>query len=100
MLLIKKSKSGFHFVLWFWLQLAYFRIKTSEDGKNAILELSGGDMRKVLNILQSTWLAFKNVTEENVYTCVGHPLKSDIENIVKWLLNEDFKTTYNSILSF
>lgn len=53
-------------------------------------------MRKVLNVLQSTWLAYKNVTEDNVYTCVGHPLKTDIENIVKWLLNENFKTAYNS----
>lgn len=73
-------------------------MKITEDGKKAILELSNGDMRKVLNILQSTWLAFKNVTEENVYTCVGHPFKSDIENIVKWLLNEDIKTCYKNIL--
>lgn len=56
-------------------------------------------MRKVLNVLQSTWLAYKNVTEDNVYTCVGHPLKTDIENIVKWLLNNDFQTTYKSILN-
>ncbi|KAF5296502.1 hypothetical protein FQR65_LT01491 [Abscondita terminalis] len=69
----------------------------SEDGKQALLTLANGDMRKVLNVLQSTWLAFKNVTEDNVYTCVGHPLKSDIENIMKWLLNENFKTTYNNI---
>lgn len=54
-------------------------------------------MRKVLNVLQSTWLAYKNVTEETVYTCVGHPLKTDIENIVKWLLNENFQTTYKSL---
>lgn len=71
----------------------------SEDGKKALLTLANGDMRKVLNVLQSTWLAYKNVTEDNVYTCVGHPLKTDIENIVKWLLNDDFQTTYRSILS-
>lgn len=53
-------------------------------------------MRKVLNVLQSTWLAYKEVTEETVYTCVGHPLKSDIENIIKWLLNEEFETVYKS----
>lgn len=53
-------------------------------------------MRKVLNVLQSTWLAYKDVTEDTVYTCVGHPLKRDIENIVKWLLNENFGTTYKS----
>ncbi|KAK4873627.1 hypothetical protein RN001_012987 [Aquatica leii] len=73
------------------------QLLVSEDGKQALLTLANGDMRKVLNVLQSTWLAFKNVTEDNVYTCVGHPLKSDIENIIKWLLNETFKTTYNNI---
>lgn len=73
-------------------------LKCSEDGKKALMDLSGGDMRKVLNVLQSTWMAFKDVTEDNVYTCVGHPLKKDIENIVYWLLNdEDFKETYQKL---
>lgn len=58
--------------------------------------MANGDMRKVLNVLQSTWFAYRNVTENTVYTCVGHPLRSDIENIVKWLLNEDMKTSYRS----
>nr|CAH7766945.1 unnamed protein product [Callosobruchus chinensis] len=72
-------------------------VTITEDGKRALLTLANGDMRKVLNVLQSTWLAYKNVTEDNVYTCVGHPLRKDIENIFKWLLNSDFKTTYNNI---
>lgn len=74
------------------------RVKITEDGKQALLTLANGDMRKVLNVLQSTWLAFKDVTEDNVYTCVAHPLKNDIENIVKWLLNESFENAYKSIL--
>lgn len=73
-----------------------YSIAVAEDGKHALLTLSNGDMRKVLNVLQSTWLAYKEVTEETVYTCVGHPLKRDIENIIKWLLNDDFQTTYKS----
>ncbi|CAG9812416.1 unnamed protein product [Phaedon cochleariae] len=73
------------------------KVTVTEDGKKALLTLANGDMRKVLNVLQSTWLAYKNVTEDNVYTCVGHPLRADIENIVKWLLTEDFKTTYQNI---
>nr|XP_023012126.1 replication factor C subunit 5 isoform X2 [Leptinotarsa decemlineata] len=76
------------------------KVTITEDGKNALLTLANGDMRKVLNVLQSTWLAYKNVTEDNVYSCVGHPLRTDIENIVKWLLNEDFQTTYRSILEY
>lgn len=74
------------------------QLEVTEDGKKALMDLSGGDMRKVLNVLQSTWMAFKNVSEDNVYTCVGHPLKKDIENIVYWLLNdESFKETYQKL---
>lgn len=73
------------------------KVKITEDGKQALLTLSNGDMRKVLNVLQSTWLAYKDVTEDNVYSCVGHPLRSDIENILKWILNESFSVAYNNI---
>ncbi|XP_066594914.1 replication factor C subunit 5 [Prorops nasuta] len=72
-------------------------IKVSDDGKEALITLSGGDMRKVINVLQSTWLAFGYVTEENVYTCVGHPLPVDITNIANWLLNEPYQSCYSKI---
>lgn len=75
-----------------------FRVVVTQDGKEALITLSGGDMRRVLNVLQSTWLAFQKVDEENVYLCVGHPLPSDIKNIINWLLNENYETAYNSIL--
>lgn len=43
-------------------------------------------------------MAYGNVTEDTVYTCTGHPLRSDIANILDWMLNKDFTTAYNSIL--
>jgi len=43
-------------------------------------------------------MAFGKVTEENVYTCTGHPLKADIANILDWMLNQKFSTAYRSIL--
>lgn len=86
----------------------------------ALVTLANGDMRKSLNILQvwnmlrwenrteitppsslpfqSCSMAYDEVTEDNVYTCVGHPLRRDVEHIVKWMLNEHFTTAYNSIL--
>ncbi|KAK9513049.1 hypothetical protein O3M35_001329 [Rhynocoris fuscipes] len=66
------------------------KVKITECGKKALMELSGGDMRKVLNILQSAATAYEEVNEETVYTCVGHPTKADITNVVNWLLNFDF----------
>lgn len=79
------------------INLRLFRLKVSQDGKEALLRLAKGDMRKVINVLQSTWLAYKDVTEDNVYTCVGHPLRIDIENIIDWLLNDSIQDSYQSI---
>lgn len=73
------------------------KVEVTEDGKQALIDLSQGDMRKVLNILQSSSTAFSTINEDAVYTCVGHPLKADITNILKWLLNDDFVSTYNRI---
>ncbi len=50
-------------------------------------------------LFQSTSLAFDIVNEENIYTCTGKPQRNDIANIVNWMLNEDYKTAYQSILS-
>ncbi|NXR25415.1 RFC5 factor, partial [Cinclus mexicanus] len=72
-------------------------VDVTEDGMKALVTLSSGDMRRALNILQSTSMAFGKVTEENVYTCTGHPLKSDIANILDWMLNQDFSTAYRKI---
>ncbi|BES95506.1 replication factor c [Nesidiocoris tenuis] len=77
--------------------IAQERVRATEDGKKALIELAGGDMRKVLNILQSAATAFDIVDEDNVYTCVGHPTKADMTNVVKWLLNSNFDTTFNMI---
>ena len=49
-------------------------------------------------VFQSTSLAFDLVSEENIYTCTGKPQRNDIANIVNWMLNEDYKTAYQSIL--
>jgi replication factor C subunit 3/5 len=63
-------------------------LTVTEDGKEALFSLSGGDMRKILNVLQSTSLAFNVVDEKNVYLCVGQPDPHVIQRILKLLLNE------------
>lgn len=62
------------------------------------MNLSKGDMRKVLNILQSTSMAFDVVNEENVYTCVGQPQRADIQSILEILLScKDFQQAFEGI---
>ncbi|XP_078598162.1 replication factor C subunit 5-like [Branchiostoma floridae x Branchiostoma japonicum] len=73
------------------------KVDVTDDGKKAILQLANGDMRRVLNILQSTSMAHDVVDEDNVYLVTGQPLRSDIANIVNWMLNENFTTAYNNI---
>lgn len=74
------------------------KVDITEDGLKALVHLSYGDMRRSLNIMQSTHLAFNKVDEENVYMCVGHPSKNDMLSIINWLLNDDFTTIYNRLI--
>eukprot|EP00794_Sanderia_malayensis_P014375 gene14376-15873_t len=74
-------------------------VRVTEDGMKSLTRLANGDMRKSINILQCTSMAFDVVNEDNVYTCTGQPLRSDIASIVTWMLNEGFKTASFSILS-
>lgn len=69
----------------------------SEDGMKALLELSNGDMRRALNILQSTSMAHDEVSENNIYTCTGQPKKSDIEDMLEWMLNKEFSVAYRNL---
>ena len=64
--------------------------RATDDGVAAILRLAGGDMRKVLNVLQATASGFEQVTAETVHLCTGQPLPSDISEIHRSLMTDDF----------
>jgi len=72
-------------------------VNASEDGINALIKLAAGDMRKVLNVLQATHMAYNTVNEKNVYLCTGSPLPKDIDRIIKWMLNFEFKEAHDKI---
>jgi len=59
--------------------------------------LAQGDMRQALNVLQSAAMAHELIDENAVYTCVGRPLKTEINSIVNWLLNKPFRQAYEDI---
>lgn len=75
-------------------------IDISEDGIETILKRSGGDMRKALNILQSTHMIYakmKVIDSSCVNTCIGYPLKEDIEKIINCLFTKKFDACYRII---
>jgi replication factor C subunit 3/5 len=67
------------------------------DGIQAILRLSGGDMRRVLNLLQSTAMSFPVVDEASVYLTSGAPLPQDIDQIMELLMNHTFQVATQEI---
>ena len=65
-------------------------VSMTTDGKQALLRLCKGDMRRVLNVLQATHAAFGIVTEETVYTCTGSLLPKDLERILGWMFESSY----------
>lgn len=57
-----------------------------ENGADkAIVSLSGGDMRKVLNILESCAMAYNTITVDTVFEVTGRPSPNEINQIFTWL---------------
>ncbi|OZJ05690.1 hypothetical protein BZG36_01418 [Bifiguratus adelaidae] len=73
------------------------KVNLTQDGKEALLKLSNGDMRRALNILQSCHAAYQVVDETAIYNCTGHPHPADVQRIVDWLMSEEFSSAYTSI---
>jgi len=103
------------------------KVPITSDGVEAILDLSGGDMRRVLNLLQSTAMSLSTtstsasssaidmdvdgdndgdndnaddsnaVNEHAVYTTSGSPLPKDVDEILASLLNDKFRDSCDKI---
>lgn len=71
-------------------------VKLTPDGKQALLKLSRGDMRRALNILQACHAAYDVTGETEIYNCTGSPQPADIETVVNSMLGDEFTTSYNS----
>ncbi|CAO3674163.1 unnamed protein product [Umbelopsis ramanniana] len=72
-------------------------VNITQDGKEALLRLSNGDMRRALNILQACHAAFDRIDDTAIYTCTGHPHPKDIQRIVDTMMNDDFTTAYSTV---
>ncbi|KAF1759977.1 hypothetical protein GCK72_008222 [Caenorhabditis remanei] len=72
-------------------------IKMTSDGRQALLTVSNGDMRTVINTLQSTAMSFDTVSESTVYQCIGQPTPKEMKQVVSILLNDSAKTCMNLI---
>jgi len=72
-------------------------VKITDGGVEAIIKLSEGDMRRSLNMIQSTHMASTIITEDTVYTYMGKLMPNEIKMIVLWLLNAPFTECFSVI---
>lgn len=77
-------------------------VDLAPDGLEALLMLGKGDMRRILNILQSTHMATTAtsggpITADSVYANTGAPYPGDIRDTWQWLAEDDFQTCSRKI---
>ncbi len=65
-------------------------LMVKDDGLEAVLEISGGDLRRVTNILQTAASIGKPIDEETVYSVVGRANPVDVRDMLLTALSGDF----------
>merc|ERR1711939_840682 len=73
------------------------KVNLTADGRQALLELSKGDMRRALNVLQACHSAFDVTDEAAVYDCTGNPCPADVETIVHTMMHDSFESAFQRI---
>ncbi|MFN3527787.1 MAG: replication factor C small subunit [Candidatus Altarchaeaceae archaeon] len=71
-------------------------VEYEDSGIDAIIDISGGDMRHAINILQSC-AAYGKITEENVYEISSMAKPEDIRKILELALNGKFVDARNYV---
>ncbi len=73
------------------------KVNVTPDGKAAVLALAGGDLRRVLNLLQSANLAYPLINEEAIYLTAGAAVPEVINTIFNSMLNDNFDIAYKTL---
>lgn len=73
-------------------------LNITEDAIKTLITRSNGDMRKMINMLQSVSMSYKLINDENVDICLGYPGKNIIVDIIENLLTKSFMESYNKII--
>lgn len=73
-------------------------LEVDDNAAAAIVKLSGGDMRKVLNVLESCSLAHKHITMKAVYEVTGRPSPDDVNFIFDALTNKRYNEALEGIV--
>ena len=64
--------------------------KISKDAVNAVMRVSGGDLRRVTNVLQTAAISNDSIEEEDIYSVAASLKPDEITEILNKALNGDF----------
>lgn len=71
-----------------------------DDGIKSLLKLGNGDLRRCINLMQTTALSSETVSELTVYKCAGYPLPSDVQGQLELLMNLPLEDSIQNLESF
>ena len=74
------------------------KLKIQENAYDYLLEVSQGDVRRLLNILQSAASISKNITVDNIKEIVSEVEVKDVKQILELALKGDFIKARNKLL--
>jgi replication factor C subunit 3/5 len=74
-------------------------IQISDSALKLILKRSNGDMRKILNILQTTNMSYNKINKNIINKCIGFPTLDQINIIHDILLTHDYNKAFQKINS-
>jgi len=73
------------------------KIFVDKAGIDLLIKICGGDMRKILNNLQSLYIGFNKITYDNIIKFIGYPSDDKINEILDLVLNNAFNIAYIKI---
>jgi len=59
------------------------KIQYTNDGFDYLIKISKGDLRKIINNIQSISMAYNELSYDNISRCLGYPNIKDIQQIYK-----------------
>lgn len=72
-------------------------IKVTDDGMHTIIKISHGDMRRVINILQSTSMSHDIINSDAIIKCTGYINSEHVNMIFSSLVNDSFDKAYHTV---
>ncbi|MBD3313432.1 replication factor C small subunit [Candidatus Woesearchaeota archaeon] len=73
-------------------------IEVDEQAKQALYEISGGDCRKLENIMQSCSVISKDITEELVFSMASVARPTDVKKVLELALSNNFNESRKLLL--